>query len=158
MAKFAQLNSATDSLALASILSTLQTSWKRLLLLLVAFGMSVFDVQLLCTYQILYSPGYYRGVEHCFNKHHRQHGIKAKVGYCGGITENPLYPEVKKDITGHAEAIEITFDPTKVGYAELVEFFYKMHDPTTLNYQGPDVGSQCKSLASSYLKLSFAIV
>lgn len=91
-----------------------------------------------------YSPCLHRGVEHCFNKHHRQHGINTRVGYCGGDTEHPLYPEVKKDITGHAESIEITFDPTKVEYAELVEFFYKMHDPTTLNYQGPDVGSQCK--------------
>lgn len=86
----------------------------------------------------------HRGVEHCFNKHYRQLGIQTKVGYSGGATEKPLYPEVKKDITGHAESIEITFDPSKVSYAELVEFFYKMHDPTTLNYQGPDVGSQCK--------------
>ncbi|GAB5586798.1 tubulin-dependent ATPase kip3 [Umbelopsis nana] len=93
-----------------------------------------------------FAAGCFWGVEHCFNKHHRQHGINTRVGYCGGDTEHPLYPEVKKDITGHAESIEITFDPTKVEYTELVEFFYKMHDPTTLNYQGPDVGSQYRSV------------
>ncbi|KAH8548806.1 hypothetical protein BGW37DRAFT_505132 [Umbelopsis sp. PMI_123] len=93
-----------------------------------------------------FAAGCFWGVQHCFNKHYHQLGIETKVGYSGGATEKPLYPEVKKDITGHAESIEITFDPSKVGYAELVEFFYKMHDPTTLNYQGPDVGSQYRSV------------
>jgi hypothetical protein len=116
--------------------------WKMLRLLRDVFGMLKEYVALI-TLDILFTC-LHRGVEHCFNKHHRQHGINTRVGYCGGDTEHPLYPEVKKDITGHAESIEITFDPTKVEYAELVEFFYKMHDPTTLNYQGPDVGSQCK--------------
>ncbi|KAG2185035.1 hypothetical protein INT43_000948 [Umbelopsis isabellina] len=93
-----------------------------------------------------FAAGCFWGVEHCFNKHHRKNGIACRVGYCGGVTTNPLYPDVKKDVTGHAESIEIQFDSSKVSYADLVEFFYKMHDPTTLNYQGPDVGTQYRSV------------
>lgn len=58
--------------------------------------------------------------------------------------ENPTYRQVCGGDTEHAEAVELTFDPSKVSYATLTEFFYKLHDPTTLNYQGPDRGTQCK--------------
>lgn len=140
--QFARSPSITLSFTFAFLLIP-QLPWKRLHSLLDAFGMYLVyrkqKVSLLDYVLIAYK----RGVEHCFNKYHRKNGIACRVGYCGGVTQNPLYPEVKKDITGHAESIEIQFDPSKVSYAELVEFFYKMHDPTTLNYQGPDVGTQC---------------
>jgi len=67
------------------------------------------------------------------------------VGYTGGHTEAPKYEEVKTGATGHAESIEIKFDPAKVSYGALLDMFFKMHDPTTPGRQGNDVGSQYRS-------------
>lgn len=67
------------------------------------------------------------------------------VGYTGGATEDPTYEKVKGGGTGHAEAIEIYFNPQQFTYEELLKLFFKMHDPTTLNRQGNDVGSQYRS-------------
>lgn len=71
--------------------------------------------------------------------------IETRVGYTGGTAANPTYEWVCSGQTGHAEAVEITFDPFRVRYAKLLETFFSYHDPTTLNRQGPDVGSQYRS-------------
>ena len=89
---------------------------------------------------------------------------KVVSGYIGGKTINPTYKEICNGDTGHAEAIEITFDPNKITFGELLEVFFATHDPTTLNSQGADVGTQYRSeifyhnpaqkqLAEDYIKL-----
>lgn len=72
--------------------------------------------------------------------------VSTLVGYCGGRTDNPTYKDVCTDTTGHAEVVEITFDPAQLPYEQLLETFWKLHDPTTPNRQGPDVGSQYRSV------------
>ncbi len=72
--------------------------------------------------------------------------IDAAVGYEGGTMDNPTYQDVCTDETGHAEVVEVTFDPEKVSYETLVEHFWKMHNPTTRNRQGPDIGTQYRSV------------
>jgi methionine-S-sulfoxide reductase len=74
-------------------------------------------------------------------------GVKSVVsGYSGGQTANPTYEQVCSGRTGHAEAVQITFDPKQVSYQELLEVFWKTHDPTTMNRQGHDVGTQYRSV------------
>ncbi|KAI6113914.1 peptide methionine sulfoxide reductase MsrA [Pisolithus croceorrhizus] len=98
-----------------------------------------------------FAAGCFWGVEHIFLKHYppaENKGIlKTSVGYTGGKTTSvdPSYREVCAGTTDHAEAVRIEFDPTIVPYAELVEFFYRTHDPVAVNRQGPDVGSQYRS-------------
>lgn len=71
--------------------------------------------------------------------------INTEVGYIGGEFENPFYEKVCEGTTGHAEAVRITYDTDKVSYVKLLDVFFKMHNPTTLNRQGPDVGTQYRS-------------
>ncbi len=70
---------------------------------------------------------------------------KVESGYSGGTVKNPTYEQVTSGKTGHAEVSQITYDPSKISYAELLEIFWKLHDPTTLNRQGADVGTQYRS-------------
>ncbi|KAI9252155.1 hypothetical protein BY458DRAFT_536018 [Sporodiniella umbellata] len=97
------------------------------------------------TEKATFAAGCFWGVEHMYNKHFKQFGIKTKVGYTGGHTLNPDYRTVCLGESNHAEALEISYDPEKVSFGTLVEFFYKMHDPTTENFQGPDVGTEYRS-------------
>ena len=66
-------------------------------------------------------------------------------GYTGGVTVNPTYQEVRANNTGHAEVVQVTFDPTRISYREILEVFFSIHDPTTLNQQGVDRGTQYRS-------------
>ncbi|KAK1922297.1 peptide methionine sulfoxide reductase MsrA [Papiliotrema laurentii] len=94
----------------------------------------------------VFASGCFWGTEHMFDQHY-SHLPKWKCvsGYTGGDVTNPSYRQVCSGSTGHAEAVQLTYQKGSVGYGELVEFFYRTHDPTTLNSQGPDRGSQYRS-------------
>tara|TARA_B100001540_G_scaffold45443_1_gene40467 strand:- start:380 stop:820 length:441 start_codon:yes stop_codon:yes gene_type:complete len=71
--------------------------------------------------------------------------VKTEVGYCGGNSENTTYEKVCSGNTNHAEVVKLEFDPVKISYEKILEYFFNIHDPTTLNAQGPDIGTQYRS-------------
>jgi peptide-methionine (S)-S-oxide reductase len=90
-----------------------------------------------------FGAGCFWGVEAAFQ---RVPGvIDTAVGYSGGHAENPSYQDVCSDETGHAEVVQVTFDPAKVSFEQLLDVFWKVHDPTQVNRQGPDFGTQYRT-------------
>lgn len=90
-----------------------------------------------------FAAGCFWGVEETFRE--TPGVIATAVGYAGGSTDNPTYKQVCSDTTGHAEVVHLQFDPARVSYEQLLDIFWANHNPTTLNRQGPDVGSQYRS-------------
>ena len=90
-----------------------------------------------------FAAGCFWGVEAAFQN--VEGVVSTEVGYTGGTLANPTYEDVCSDTTSHAEAVEITYDSSKISYEELLDIFWKIHDPTTPDRQGPDLGSQYRS-------------
>jgi len=98
--------------------------------------------------QATFGAGCFWGVESFFRE---VPGVKdAVVGYAGGALANPTYRQVCTDTTGHAEVVQVTYDPAQASYDRLLDVFFANHDPTTLNRQGPDAGTQYRSVVYAH--------
>src|SRR2546423_3000298 len=91
-----------------------------------------------------FGAGCFWGVEETFRN--LKGVVSTAVGYAGGKMEHPSYEDVCTDESGHAEVVQVEFDPTQIGYEQLLDVFWSNHNPTTLNRQGPDVGTQYRSV------------
>ncbi|MBI3553115.1 MAG: peptide-methionine (S)-S-oxide reductase MsrA [Elusimicrobia bacterium] len=102
----------------------------------------------MATKKAAFGAGCFWGVESFFRE---VHGVSNAVcGYMGGKTKEPTYEDVCTHMTGHAEVVEVAFDPAEVSFDKLLEVFWENHDPTTVNRQGPDVGDQYRSAVFCY--------
>ena len=91
-----------------------------------------------------FGAGCFWGIEETFRE--VRGVVDTAVGFMGGSTENPTYPDVCTGKTGHTEVVQVTYDPGEVSYRDLLNVFWNVHDPTTLNRQGPDIGTQYRSV------------
>ena len=96
------------------------------------------------TESAVFAGGCFWGIEYYFER--AKGVVLTQVGYTGGHDEHPAYKDVCKDTTGHAEAVRITYDPARTSYEEMAKLFFEIHDPTQVNRQGPDVGTQYRSV------------